>query len=265
MAFDVHVLFWTGGIPLRRFVIILAALIVLAPAAALADDIVSTTPGAGLQPFPSPWPTGTGVPYWNQPSADGANLNIGHILTGPSGPGALPWWGVGNNADPNFYFNKTSSQATATILIEIAGYKNINIFGWYDITNPANNGIIFPGPGSAGNSVVVNIPVGNYGFFLQVGPNGPIYYTQSILNPNGDQTHQHFAAFLQGGANGPVYWIGIEDLKLGSSGLNSEGMIGDYNDMVLKITPISVPEPGTIALFGAGLLGLAIARRKFRS
>ncbi len=241
------------------------------PASSLADTI--TTQGSGgYVPFPA-WPpaSNNGSPYWNQPSADGAGMNIGYFMTNTGafsgstqGPGPLSFWAnAGGTADRNFYFVSNTSSSVAALLIEIAGYRNINIFGWYQVSNPSNRAVIFNGPASAGAVTTITIPVTDYGFFIQVGAGGPIYYTQSSLNPAGDTTHQHFVVFAQNPPSPtPTYWIGMEDLPLGSSTLlNREGNMGDYNDMVVRITPI--PEPGTLVLLGTGLIGVAgLVRRK---
>lgn len=246
---------------MRRTILALLGALVLITTTAFGDIVVGSG-GAGWQNWVDGDIDQNGTPFWDGDSSDsGGLLTIGNCLAGtgacvgqlPSPPGAIPYWGIGTAADPNYYFHD-GIDPTVSLLLEIAGNANSNSFGWYDVNNPANRGTIFTGPATAPITIVVAIPIHNYGFWLS-GPDGT-FYTQSNLNPSGDKIFQHFATFKDDGTlPGPTYWIGIEDLQ----GYHSDK---DYNDMIVSVTPI--PEPGTIGIFGAGLLlsGYWIRRRR---
>jgi hypothetical protein len=203
-------------------------------------------------------PNQDGDPYWDNPSADGNQRNIGYFLskTGgfsshPASPNITPqWWGYSDgSAELNFHFKSNLPQAVK-LVIEVAGYANINELGWYDVSNPSVGGVIFPGPAGAGATAVFS-PSLNFGLYIKTA-GGVTYYTQSNKNPAAETNHQHFALFKE--APG-VYWIGVED-KPANTG---EGFGGDYNDMVIRMAV--VPEPATMSLFALGLLPL-LRRRK---
>jgi hypothetical protein len=59
-----------------------------------------------------------------------------------------------------------------------------------------------------------------------------------------------------------TYWDGTDlILALDDSGNRNDN---DYDDMIIKVRAdaVGVPEPSTIALFGLGILGLGLARRR---
>lgn len=87
------------------------------------------------------------------------------------------------------------------------------------------------------------ISSGFFGFYIDVG--GTRYYSADQLNGG--------AARMLAYEGSPTNWLlAFED-----------GTDNDFNDLAVKIESITrVPEPGTLALFGFGLLGLGFAGRR---
>lgn len=251
----------------RGFFFATVASSLLIGAAIFADTIVGS-PGAAFQNWTAADLNQHGTPYWDNVSMDGSNQNIGYYLTDAPGasltdaPGALPFWGkaynlttdTGGTPDPSFYFHNTGASLTASLNLEVAGNDEINEFGWFDTAHPLTLHPLFLGPDSPPDTHTFS-PSGTYGFYLT--GSGGTYFTQSSLNPSGDTSHQHFAVFQQSSASGAeIYWISVEDLNLQQLNEN-EGCLGDYNDMVIRITTEPsdiVPEPSTAALAVVGLL-----------
>jgi hypothetical protein len=228
---------------------------------AFADMIIGSN-GAGWQP----WTLGSlnedGKPYWDRVSGDGSKKDIGYCLTGTGNcvldnyPGAVAFWGNSTGqADPSFYFSSTTdSPHNFTLELELAGYHDANVFGWYAYDpisgQMLEKHIIFDGPDSPEKSVDLLIPE-NYGFYLYVGNTNKTYYTQSELNTD-DKGYQHFAIFRDDN----VLWIGMEDLSFNNADW-------DYNDMIVR-DPIATPEPSSVLLFSAGLVGIRLIRKKVK-
>lgn len=199
-----------------------------------------------------------------------------------------------DQAGPNSSWSLTSGGNTNTILLEIAGNKNLNTFGIYDLNDPSNMLQLFNGTAGAGVTVSLMHNADNtftagsttssvfgsgnmFGYFLGT-PSDGIFYSNPSMNAPGSPTYfpggmQQFVEYqgngstLQTGASQTVfdpsmYLLAWEDQPFGGSDL-------DYNDFVVLVTANptqQVPEPAVLGMFGFGalIIGLFAGLRRRR-
>jgi hypothetical protein len=211
---------------------------------------------------------GNGTPYFDHDSWDGSP---------PGGPGGiwpilnahgiddshLQFWGESDgDPDPNIKFDLApgAESTSLTLKFEVAGNASVNQFGWFP-ANLGGNGyqdsdlhLIFDGSAEPGDSAVVTLPGGAYGFYLRNPSTSQVFLSRSGMSPT-DEDKQHFAVFRDTDAPGTL-WIAVEDLKLASGDR-------DYNDFVVTAA-VQTPEPGTLALLASGLAAVGFGLRRRR-
>ena len=211
----------------------------------------------------------------------GGEASLQSILDGMFGVGVVNaatdqqsagMWGVGS-------FPPVISP---TLVVEWAGNAGSNTFGiWFGtdtasltlvpIFLPAAQGSTLSGVATlawSGGSLFIGAPFGGCGTTINCTPGGvagtnPLSFGFYIDGPGGtwftvDQLNgvAGAQALMYGSPTATdTFAIAFEDLANGDN---------DYNDMVVKVESITpVPEPGTLALFGTGLIGIAgLVRRK---
>jgi hypothetical protein len=162
-----------------------------------------------------------------------------------------------NNAALGIY--DASSQANALANHTVAQAAGVNLNGLigttYNLTNPYSTWGIFASTCDQ-NATSGACPGGDM----------VTYYSNVALNsvsgntPAADAGHMHWALF-QSGTNANVYYLALEDFAIQSGTRNPVEGYGDYNDIILEISPGTAspaPEPSIILIMSLGLAGLAL-------
>ena len=170
---------------------------------------------------------------------------------------------IGKNVgDPDpFYW--TGSRFSSLLIREVAGYSDVNVLGWYletggqPVIDSIDDGIVFPGPMSAGATALINLSSSNipFGFYLNPNGNGGAtnapepekFFTNRLWNdigPNGASQHAPTDGDVQAlvfdlaGLGRPNTWVVcFEDLDSGAiPGPCCSTTDNDFNDMVFEVT-----------------------------
>jgi hypothetical protein len=198
-------------------------------------------------------------------NVSGANgeATLQQILDALVVSGTAPDANSGQYGLDELWQHTNSGNASATLIVEIAGFRDGNVIGIYDPSDTSDRVMLFSGPESTGSraAIVRNFDGANYafsvvdldspallgqimtspasfGFFLDT-PEQNTFYSQSALNADGAD---HMVAYQGSGQTidlptvGALQWNG-NGFILAWEDLLSSGWDYDYNDFVMMVNP----------------------------
>jgi hypothetical protein len=116
--------------------------------------------------------------------------------------------------------------------LEVAGFRDSNVFGYYLLSNPGVRVPLFAGLDGPGMTATFN-PAGPFAFYLQ--NSGGVFTSQNNLN---------FGLFSQDPASPTLasnllqYWVGVEDKPVPAGPYTTPflpGVDADYNDVLVSM------------------------------
>jgi PEP-CTERM motif len=183
----------------------------------ISGDISFNAPGGVFNNLTSSAVNETGTAFWDNPSGDGSDLNIGYRMLGQGGN--LQYLSTAPGGSVNYVTFSAEGPLTITLLGGITADTAGDTLGWYDPSNPSVSHLLFSGivPGAT----MTFTPGSSFALYSDNGW-GPGYSSIAADNEDESSTQQHFAFFTAQGSTVPepstalLAGLGLALLAIGS-------------------------------------------------